>query len=238
MSKVMKKVGIVALILLVVVSFVVIFILGDVIVDLDNEVEDLQVSQNDYLTKLTNRSEEIEEKDKVIKELETKVDSASPWFEMKESEQEAEKERIAEEKVQEEAEAQAQKEEDEIIAEEKRIEKEKAEKEAEAQKYNTGITYEDLARNPVDNTSKLVTFQGKILQVMKGEDNTQYRMAIDSNYDKVVLIVVPDTELEKGNILENDVVTIEGMFLNETEYKTVRGDTRTIPLITVTNLLR
>lgn len=206
--------------------------------DLENRIETLITERNDSLDTSLERKSEIEEKNKTIDELQVKINSASPWFEMKEEERKVEVERLAQEKAQKEAEERAKKEEEQRIAEQERIAKEKAEKEAEAQKYHTGITYEDLARNPVQNISKLVRFKGKILQVMSASGETQYRMAIDSNYDKVVLISVNNEKLIDGNLLENDIVTIEGKFLMETEYTTVMGAKRSIPVITVDNLYR
>ncbi len=179
----------------------------------------------------------------------TKLESASPWFEMKDEERKAEEERIAQEKAQQEAEAKAQQEEEQRIAEaqkveeqrlaeEQRVAQEKADKEAEAKKYYTGITYENLARNPTENIGKLVRFKGKIIQIIKATGSVQYRMAIDNNYDKVVLITVDNSKLQDGNLLEDDRVTIEGTFLMEMEYETVRGDKRNIPAIIVENLYR
>lgn len=110
---------------------------------------------------------------------------------------------------------------------------EKAKKEAEARKYDTGLTYEDLARNPEQHALKYCKFSGKIIQVMKGDDAVQYRMAINNNYDKVVLIEIPKSLLTEGNILEGDLITIKGQFVTEMEYTTVMGAVRTIPAILV-----
>ena len=54
--------------------------------------------------------EEVGAKDKTISELQTKVDEATPWFDMKEEERQAEEARLAEEQAQKEAEAKAAKE--------------------------------------------------------------------------------------------------------------------------------
>lgn len=112
------------------------------------------------------------------------------------------------------------------------------ERKAEAEKYNTGLTYEDLARNPETNAGKYVKFEGEILQVMNGDDYVQYRMAIDSDYDKVVLIEVSKDKLTDGNLLENDYITIEGAFMKEVEYTTVLGASKAIPAIVVDNVYR
>lgn len=202
-----------------------------------SEVE-LEESISLLNTDINKLNEQVLEKDSKIKELEDKVEQAKPWFEMKDEERKAEEARLAEEKAAKEAEEKARIEEEARLAEETKKAEEEAKKKAEAEKYNTGLTFEDLARNPSENMLKLVKFKGKILQVINGDKQVQYRMAIDSNYDKVVLIEIDKTKLKDGNILEDDIITIEGTFVMESEYTTVRGDTRTIPAILVDNLYR
>ncbi len=167
------------------------------------------------------------------KELQAKVDEAKPWFEMKEEERKAEEERLAAEKAAEEAAEKARKEEEARLEAEKKAQELQEKKEAEAVKYETGLTFEDLARNPDVNAGKLVSFSGRIIQVMKGSGYTQYRMNIDDNYDKTVLVEIDNALLTNGNILEDDYITIRGMFLMEQTYTTVLGAEQTIPAILV-----
>ena len=53
---------------------------------------------------------------------------------------------------------------EEIEAEKKR----KAEEKAEKEKYNTGITYNQLNRNPDDYVGEYVKFSGEVIQVSEG----------------------------------------------------------------------
>lgn len=110
---------------------------------------------------------------------------------------------------------------------------EEARKQAEAQKYETGLTYEDLARNPQQHKNEYVKFEGKVLQVMKNDTVTQYRLAVNSNYDQVVLIEILNAQLVDGNILEDDYIYIKGQFVDEITYTTVMGAERAIPAIIV-----
>ena len=192
---------------------IVCFILGGSIMSDSGSVLELEES-----VKVLNQ--EVVEKNSKIEELEAKVEEAKPWFDMKEEERKAEEARIAEEKAKKEAEEKAKAEEE-------------AKKQAEAQKYETGLTYEDLARNPSQHMLKYVKFEGKIIQVMKGDGYTQYRMAINDDYDKVVLIEISNDKLVSGNILEDDYIYIKGQFLMEQTYKTVLGAEMTIPAIVV-----
>ena len=58
-------------------------------------------------------------------------------------------------------------------------------------------------------------------------------MAIDDNYDQVVLIEIDNKLLSNGNILEDDHITIKGTFVMEYTYQTVLGAEMTIPAIVV-----
>src|SRR5699024_863073 len=129
-------------------------------------------------TKIEELETDLDNKEKQIVDLEEKVEQAEPWFEMSKKEQERKK---AEEKEQEKNEKKQKKKKEKKIEEEK--EKEKKEKAAEEKKaeeerkkkeekekkgYDTGITYDQLARTPDDYEGEKVKFSGKVLQVMEG----------------------------------------------------------------------
>lgn len=202
------------------------FIIGGALMSDSDGIARLQASVRTLNQEIENRDSTIEEKDSKIKELEAKVEEAKPWFDQKEEERKAEEARLAEEKAKQEAEEKAKKEEEARAAAE-------AKKQAEAQKYETGLTYEDLARNPEQHRSKYVKFEGKIIQVMKGNGYTQYRMAVNGDYNKVVLIEISNDKLSSGNILDDDYIYIKGKFFMEQTYTTVLGAQMTIPAIIV-----
>ncbi|WVT92612.1 hypothetical protein U8517_07140 [Enterococcus durans] len=98
--------------------------------------------------------------------------------------------------------------------------------------YNTGITYDALARTPDEHIGNKVILSGEIVQVIEGDDASQYRMAVDQDYDKMVLIEVPTDQLS-SRILENDLITIYGVSQGTIDYESTIGGTNTVPAITV-----
>lgn len=98
--------------------------------------------------------------------------------------------------------------------------------------YNSGITYDNLARTPDDHIGDKIKLSGEIAQVIEGDDSSQYRMAVDQDYDKIVLIEVPK-ELLSSRILENDLITIYGESQGTVDYESTMGGTITVPAITV-----
>lgn len=98
-----------------------------------------------------------------------------------------------------EAEEKAKKEEEDRIKAEneaKAEEKAKAEKE----KYNTGITTRDLARDKNGMIDSFVKFTGKIIQVINGNGYTQYRLAVNDDYDQIILIELSNIKLDSKNL--------------------------------------
>lgn len=66
-------------------------------------------------------------------------------------------------------------------------EKKRTEAEAkEKQGYNTGITYDQLARTPDDYLAEKVKFSGEVLQVMESDGYTAIRLAVNGDYDNVI----------------------------------------------------
>lgn len=112
--------------------------------------------------------------------------------------------------------------------EKKKKEEEEAFKKAEAEKYNTGLTWEKIAREGMVGT--LCQFKGNVLQVMKGDDFVQCRVATKDNYDDVMLIEVHDID---KTILEGDTITFKGMSMGTIEYTTVLGAEVSIPAVLV-----
>ena len=98
--------------------------------------------------------------------------------------------------------------------------------------YNAELTYDDLARNPVEHSFKAVTFEGKIIQVMQGTDSSQFRIATNDDYDKVMLIEIDNTMLET-RILDNDYIRFYGTYIGEISYESTLGGTITIPGVLV-----
>ena len=96
--------------------------------------------------------------------------------------------------------------------------------------YNTGITYEQLARTPDDYKGKNITLTGKVIQVVEGDDETDLRVAVDGNYDNVVMVGYDPDIMNGSRILENDKITFYAESLGTTTYKSTMGGKITVPL--------
>ena len=198
---------------------------------IEKELSDLKEKTKSYV--------ELNETEKSV--VDTKIQEVKRLTKEK---AEAEQKRIAEEQAQKaaeeqakrEAEEQAKKEEEERKKEEeerkkaeeqaKREAEEQAKREAEAHKYETGLTWEQIAREGKKGT--LGQFEGKIIQVMNGNGFTQYRVTINGNYDEVMLIEVKNG-VAKETLLEDDYVYFKGESLGTITYTTVMGAEMTVP---------
>ncbi len=135
-------------------------------------------------------------------------------------------------------------EEEEKIAAEKKAEEERiaAEKEAEEERlsYETGITYDQLARTPDDYKWKKVKFYGRVIQVLEGDGETDLRIATKptsygSYYDDIILVYY-DPSITPSRVLEDDMVTIYGLSRGLHSYESPLGLTITLPLISVSKI--
>ena len=187
-------------------------------------------------------------------ELNEQVEIAQAYLELDDTEKEivdikidevnkATEEQLAQEKAQKEAEEAAKKQAEEE-AKRKAEEEEKARKEeeerqkaeAEAHKYETGLTWEQIAREGKNGT--LGQFEGKIVQVINGNYGyTQYRIAINGNYDTIMLVEAASYEL-KETLLEDDYVYFKGKSMGTVSYESVLGTKITIPAFDVDEIHR
>lgn len=101
----------------------------------------------------------------------------------------------------------------------------------EAQGYETGITYDQLARTPDDFKGKKVKFTGKVVQVIEGSGSIQIRLAVNDNYD-TILFGQYDSSIVGSRVLEDDHITIYGTSAGTISYQSTMGGTITIPGVT------
>ena len=99
--------------------------------------------------------------------------------------------------------------------------------------YNTGITFDNLARTPNDYEGKRVTFRGKVVQVVESDTEVDIRLAIDDDYNKMIFLIY-DPNIVSSRVLEDDMITIYGNSCNLYTYTSTFGGDITIPLIYVT----
>lgn len=179
------------------------------------------VSQGDYDKVVSERDTAVEELEKVTAEYDAYKEKMKPYEEMTEAQAAAEKL-----KAEEEAKA---------IEEQKAAEKAAAEAEAAAAKaaeeaagYETGITYDQLARTPDDFKGKKVKFYGKVIQVIDSGDSVQIRLAVDDDYD-TVLLGEYDSKIVSSRVLDDDHITIYGTSVGVITYQSTMGGNITIP---------
>lgn len=188
-----------------------------------DELEKLSYDQLDSMVQIINNKDEYTNED--IELINQNKDSINEEFEIKLVEKE-------EQKAKEEEERKKKEEEEQKAKEEEERKKKEEEAKAEAEKYETGITYQDMARDKDGLVGEYVKFSGKIIQVMQGDGFNQYRMAVNDNYDQVIFIEISDDQLE-SNILEDDFITIKGISFGNIEYETVLGAKQTVPGVIV-----
>lgn len=198
----------------------------------DEELSSLKTDIEDQQNEINKQKEEIDKKDTEIADLKKKVDEAAPWFELSEKEKQR---KIDEEKAKEEAEKAAaekkkKEEEEKEAAAEAKAKKEAEEKEK--QGYDTGITYDQIARTPDDFFGEKLKFSGSVTQVMEGDGVVQIRFAIDDDYDKMILAEF-DSSIVESRILEDDTITIMGTSAGLYTYTSTMGAEITIPSVLI-----
>ena len=102
----------------------------------------------------------------------------------------------------------------------------------------TKSNYSEIARNPEPYKLKGMTFKGKVMQVMEGNDGSNaYRVAVDSDSDCMFYI---GYTLPAGSprILENDKVTVTGLYYGIYSYETIMGSTVSVPALLATDMHR
>lgn len=175
---------------------------------------------------------ELRELEKVKSEYGEYKEKMEPYEKLDEAEAQArqiEAEKVAADKKAAEEKAAA----DKKAAEEKAAADAAAAKAAEeARGYETGITYDQLARTPDDFAGQKVKFYGRVVQVMEGGSSTQIRLAADDNSD-TMLYCEYDPSIVPSRILEDDYITIYGTSAGTITYQSTMGGNITIPGISV-----
>lgn len=187
-------------------------------IGISDEYNKLSSSEESIILERDKLKESLAEKEELAnklneenEELKKKIDLAKPWFEMEEKERKEKEAKLKSEKE----------------AKEKKLaeEKEKQEK----QGYNTGITYEQLARTPDKLMGRAVKFYGKVIQIIEGDTEVQMRLAVNDDYDKILYCAISKDNLKGTRILENDKITIYGVSTGLITYDSTMGGKISIP---------
>lgn len=174
--------------------------------------EESIILERDKLKESLTKNEELTNKlNEENEELKKKIDLAKPWFEMEEKERKEKEAKLKSEKE----------------AKEKKLAEEK-EKQAK-QGYNTGITYEQLARTPDKLMGRAVKFHGKVIQIIEGDTEVQMRLAVNDDYDKILYCAISKDNLKGTRILENDKITLYGVSTGLITYDSTMGGKISIP---------
>lgn len=114
------------------------------------------------------------------------------------------------------------------------LDAQKKQQEEEAAKgYETGITYEQLARTPDQYKGQKVKFSGKVIQVIEGSgEEIQIRLEVNDNY-QTVLLGEYSSSIVSSRVLENDHITIYGTSVGTISYQSTLGGTITIPAVMI-----
>lgn len=99
--------------------------------------------------------------------------------------------------------------------------------------YRTDITYEQLARTPDEFENDKLTMTGQVVQVMEDDDNdtSNLRVAIDGNFDNIVVVGIKNSNLNNSHILEDDLITFYGTSRNLISYESTLGGQITVPAV-------
>lgn len=197
-----------------------------------SEVDDAVSASTNLKTKLSKSEEAKTELENKNKELQEQLDKLAPYMELAEADAKA---KAAELKKQEEeekakAEAEERKKQEEAKKKEEQAKKEAEEKERKG--YDTGITYDQLARTPDKYMGEKVKFKGKVVQVMEGDGTTQIRLAVNDNYDTIVYAEY-DSSIVESRVLEDDMITIMGVSTGLITYESTMGGNISIPGILI-----
>lgn len=220
------------------------------IADLENEVLELTENIDNLEEENKNLSTEIDkinnEKKSIKEDFDEYKERMSPYEELEEAEANArkieaekiaakEKEEAEKKKAEEEAAKQAEAEqrekekaEEEAARKAEEEEAERAEQEKIAQGYETGITYEQLARTPDEYFGEQIKFSGRVVQVIEGADEIQLRFAVNDDYDQVMYLAY-SPDIVDQRVLEDDYLIIYGYSIGTISYESTMSGTITIP---------
>lgn len=217
--------------LLILISFgIIVFVFGAVVSrstssykEVFNKNSELTASNEELTAKLENQKKEYSEYKAKMQPYEE--------IQLTDAKNKADAEKL---RIEQENQAKAEREAAEKRAAEEKAAEEERQRAAEIAKgYETGITYNQLARTPNDYIGKKVKFKGKVIQVLEGTTETQIRLAVNGDYDSVLYCSVPKSKTENTRILENDRITIMGISMGLLSYKSTMGGTITIPSVSV-----
>ena len=93
----------------------------------------------------------------------------------------------------------------------------------------SGVDYNSWNHDEIAVDTKVRVY-GKVLQAMENGKAYTLRVAINDDYDKIILVSIP-SEYNNRVIAEDDHITLYGLVKGRQSYKTVFKATKTLPLM-------
>lgn len=198
----------------------------------DKTISDL-TEANDRLAAMEKDNADLQsELDELTQKYEDLQTQVKPYLALSEAEAEAAIAKANQEKAEAEKKLAEQKATEEEAAA-KAAAEEAAKKEAEEKMgYETGITYDQLARTPDEYEGKKVKFSGTVVQVMEGKNTVEIRLAVNTNYDKIIYGSYK-SNIVSSRVLEDDKITVYGVSNGLITYTSTMGGNITIPSVTI-----
>lgn len=92
----------------------------------------------------------------------------------------------------------------------------------------TKSNYESFARDEASYINATISFDATVIQVLEGEDYTQYRMAIDNDLDCIFYAEISSDNMTI-RLLENDEIHATGKYYGLYTYQSTLGGSITVP---------
>lgn len=104
--------------------------------------------------------------------------------------------------------------------------------------YISTITYDNLARKSTTYIFQSISMTGRVVQVqeLSDEDKVQCRVAINGDYNQIVLIEFRSSLTEDSHVLEDDKITFYGVSLGQSTYTATSGQSVSLPFVAVQKL--
>ena len=107
---------------------------------------------------------------------------------------------------------------------------------ADLSEYATDVSYEDIARTPDEYEGRALCYTGEVIQVLETDGETDLRIAVNDDWDDVLLCGY-DSNISDKRVLEGDSVTVYGIYYGVYTYESTFGTDITVPLIWVDHII-
>lgn len=95
--------------------------------------------------------------------------------------------------------------------------------------------FEDFSRRPGRHEGERIKFNAKVIQVIEGDDESEYRMAVDSDQHCIMFVTIAKAN-RSTRILEDDKVVVAATFDGLISYSATSGAKITIPACTASSI--